>query len=148
MRQKRTRYSVATEARRNEMPEEKEWVEGFGTIQVSEPTTVCDVARTFSYITRETPAVKEVEEFLGEFGYIDGTYDEDGGWTPPCPLRKRHSFGTFIPKEKATDKDARWVLSLNLLDASIEYRRCCPEVAGKLKGLHDKLERELKEEEK
>jgi len=126
------------------MPEEKEWVEGFGTIKPSEPTTICDVAATFSYITKETGALKEIEKFLREFGYTDGTYDEEGRWTPPCSLRQRGSFSTFIPKEKATDKDAIWTLGLNLWDASVEYKRCCPEIAAQLRELHDKLVEEEK----
>lgn len=121
----------------------EEWVEGFGTMAISEPTTVCDVARTFSYITSETPAIKKVEKFLREVGYVDGTYDEDGRWRPPCSLRIRQSFSTFIPKEKATDRQAIAVLRLNLWDAHIDYR-LCPELSRRLRELHDKLEEEQK----
>lgn len=123
-----------------------EWIEGFGTMQASEPTTICDVATTFSYITKETPALKEVENFLREFGYIDGgTYDEDGRWIPPCLQRKRQSYGSsFIPKEKTNDADAIQVLRWNLWDAHVEYRRCCLEVSRRLREIHDKLEEEQK----
>jgi len=126
---------------------EEEWVKGFGTLQPSEPTTVCDVAITFSYIRKETPALKEIENFLRETGYIDGTYDEDGRWSPPCMVRKKTSYGgTFISKDEANTEEgqrmALLVLRWNLWDAYVDYRRCCPELSQRLRELHDKLEEE------
>jgi len=129
------------------MAEEKEWIEGFGTIQASEPTTICDVANTFSYISKETPALKEVEKLLKDLGYADaGTYDEEGRWVPPCGLRKRINYGSFVPKEEA-EKKPEWnltILTWNLWDAHIDYRRCCPEISRRLRELHDKLAEEVK----
>jgi len=122
------------------------WIEGVGTMAASEPTTLCDVARTFSYITIETPVLKQVEDLLRKYNLApQGWYDEDGRWHPPCPVRRRCAYGgTFFTPEEANNKDLRQALGWNLFDAHIEYRRCCPELSRELKELRDAVEEEIK----
>ena len=122
------------------------WIEGIGTMAATEPTNVCDVARTFSYIRIETPALQQIEGFLRKYNLApQGTYDEDGHWSPPCPVRRRCAYGgSFLTPEEIDNDQALQILTWNLFDAHIEYRRCCPEISEELKELHDVLEEERK----
>lgn len=124
----------------------------YGTLRG--PTTMCDVARTYSYNKKDTPAMMEIEGLIRdvytqEDGTMQGVFSESGDWIPPCALRLPESYRTPVLKTEVEAKGQRRVavaLRYNLLDASSTYsKELCPGVQERLLKLADGLEQEVEE---
>lgn len=123
---------------------EAEFVEGYGSLKLTEPTTLCDIANTLGYVQKVTPAVEKVEKLLEEMEYYTGTYDEEGRFKAGC-LRNRHSYSWLTTPEESNEWTARSTLGYQLWDAHVEYSRLVPELGEKLKALREELGNETDE---
>lgn len=142
---------------------EYEFLEGYGTLLASEPTTLCDIANTLSYAKKITPVVEKVERLLEEYKYYTGTYDEEGRFKAGCvrnkysyttvymekpPMKKYPIFGEIRPVEGTGQSDewtVRTSLGYQLWDAHVEYSRVAPQLSEKLKALREELSNETDE---
>jgi hypothetical protein len=142
---------------------EYEFLEGYGTLLASEPTTLCDIANTLSYVKKITPAVEKVQRLLEDYESYTGTYDEEGRFRAGCvrnkysyttvymenpPVQEYPVFGEKRPVEgtgKSTEQIARSCLGFQLWDAHVEYSRVAPELSEKLKSLREEFDRETEE---
>jgi hypothetical protein len=110
--------------------------EGYGTLKLSEPTTLRDIALTLSYIPSDfkTSALEELRKLLKDYNVTPG-------------LRVECAWSTFIPKEEEYRKPdtATWkrILLLNLGDASLDYAAVNPELSRRLKKIRDDLDKEV-----
>jgi len=142
---------------------EYEFLEGYGTLLFSEPTTLCDIANTLSYVKKITPAVEKVERLLEEYEYYTGIYDEEGRFKAGCvrnkysyhtvymekpPMKEHPIFGEVRPVEGTGQSDewtARSCLGYQLWDSYVVYSRVAPELSEKLKALREELDKETDE---
>ena len=124
--------------------EEREYIPGYGTLKLNEPTTLCDIANTLGYIEKTTPVVEKIEQTLEKYNSYRGYYDENGRFTAGC-LRSKHSYSTLTTPEKSDEWRARGTLRYQLWDAHVEYQNVCPSVSVELKQLHDEFEKETEE---
>lgn len=86
------------------MEDMTEIVCGIGTMSLSEPTTLCEVARAYSFVTEETPVIKRVEAFLRKYNLApQGHYDEDGNWSPSCGCRRRCAYSDRVYQRGEVD---------------------------------------------
>lgn len=123
---------------------EKEFIAGYGTLKLSEPTTLCDIANTIGYIGKITPVVEKIEQTLEKYNSYRGSYDENGRFKAGC-LRSKHSYSSLTTPEESDEWRARSTLGFQLWDAHVDYQNVCPSVSAELKQLHDDLDKETEE---
>lgn len=119
-------------------------VDGYGDMWINEPSTFCDVLRTFSYIDNDTLGMRMIQMLALELGYR-GNFDEDGNWMTNCSNRNIDSYAQHYVRGEASLGQQYWILKLNVGDAMHDYRAPCPEFAKKLEGIREVLEKEQEE---
>jgi hypothetical protein len=142
---------------------ESEFIEGYGTLKLSEPTTLCDIAKTLGYVCAVTPAVEKVEKLLEKYDSYNGLYDEEGRYKAGC-VRIKSSYSTLFTDEKNPPKtkrswttnemepefgrgghtcdQARSTLRYQLWDAHVEYGKVAPELSAQLKAIAEEMDKE------
>jgi hypothetical protein len=118
-----------------------EIVNGYGDLLINEPSTFCDILRTFSHIDHDTLGMRMIQMLALELGYR-GQFDEDGNWMTNCSNRHLKNYSTHYKPGEATLHQQWWILKLNVGDARWDYKAPCPEISEKLHEIREVLEKE------